>query len=152
MMSVLASSHSGLPRGPQLRIVDAEASAEKGQDDCADNVTTDDRDESWISGRKAPAHIDLDLGRTQNVGTVDLLPYQVPTPAETCHRIWVGSSRDDMKMVAEVRQETAHHKWVTGVPIEQAARYLRIETVEHPGWVAWSGIKVYGSGDNADAK
>lgn len=33
----------------------------------------------------------------------------------------------------------------TGVPIGHHARYVRIETVEHPGWVAWSGIKVHGS-------
>lgn len=31
-----------------------------------------------------------------------------------------------------------------GIPVGEAARYVRVETVEHPGWVAWSQIKVFG--------
>ena len=33
-----------------------------------------------------------------------------------------------------------------GVKIGKPGRFVRVETVESPGWVAWSGIKVFGSG------
>ena len=76
---------------------------------------------------------------------MDLLPYQVPTPAITGHRIWVGrDNTTDLQLVKELQIETRHHQWVEGIPVDREARFIRVETVEHPGWVAWSGIKVFG--------
>ena len=52
----------------RLDIVATEASSEKGQDDGSDNVLSDNRDETWNSGRAAPGFIDLDLGKLCMVG------------------------------------------------------------------------------------
>lgn len=60
----------------------AQASSVKNNDDeyHPDNVTTEDRDETWHAGKTAPAHIDLDLGASAMIEHLDLLPYQARLP------------------------------------------------------------------------
>mmetsp|Transcript_15103 Transcript_15103/g.32728 ORF Transcript_15103/g.32728 Transcript_15103/m.32728 type:complete len:142 (-) Transcript_15103:601-1026(-) len=127
-----------------LPVKAVEASSEKNDDSAAENVLSKDRDETWHSGRGAPGYIDLDLGAVQKVSHLNFLPYQVPTPAQTVHRIWVGETQDKMELVQEVKQETTHHKWVKDVTVERPARWVRIETTESPSWVAMSGVEVFG--------
>ena len=50
-----------------------------------DNVTTDDRDETWHAGKTAPAHIDLDLGSSAMIEHLDLLPYQASSAQGDAH-------------------------------------------------------------------
>lgn len=50
-----------------------------------DNVTTDDRDETWHAGMTAPAHIDLDLGSSAMIEHLDLLPYQASSAQGNAH-------------------------------------------------------------------
>ncbi|MEW5310611.1 MAG: hypothetical protein WDW38_002392 [Sanguina aurantia] len=122
-----------------------QASSEKSEEDCCDNALTDNRDETWHSGKQAPAWINLDLGRPRQLSHVRLLPFQVPTSGQSRHKVYVGNNLGDMKLAAEVSTETHHHKWMQDVTLAAAqdARYIRIETVEHPGWVAWSGIQLF---------
>lgn len=121
-------NHSSIPSHRTLRqilltmklaIKDCSASAEKSEDDCANNVTTANVDETWRSGKRAPQHIDLDLGAPMHVQSIDLLPYQVPTPALTKHRVWVGNSVEELQLVQEISVETCHHAWLSGVPVER---------------------------------
>jgi hypothetical protein len=185
-----AGRFAGAVAPRQLRVIDTSASHEKNEDEHSDNVLSDNYDERWISGRPAPQHIDLDLGSSQYIQHVDLQPHQCPSPAPTKHRIYVGDSPEDMRLVHEVAAETKHHEWMhgellaacmrragahaahiggdeqppshgkpisrspaqpAGVPVGQQGRFVRVETVEHPGWVAWSGIKLFGAPANGNA-
>lgn len=108
-----AGRYTGAVAPRQLRVVDTSASAEKNEDDHSDNVLTDNYDERWISG-PAPQHIDLDLGSRQFIQHIDLQPHQVPSSAPTRHKIYVGDSQEDMRLVHEVAAETKHHEWMHG--------------------------------------
>lgn len=110
---------------------------------------TDNVDETWNSGQKAsrdkPVWVEIDLGATHNIQHLDLLPYQVPTPARTVHKIYVGDTKSSMELAMELDGETRHHYAIKEVPINKTGRYLRVETVESPSWVAWSNIKIFGN-------
>ncbi len=62
-------------------------------------------------------------------------------PGSTFHRILGGLTSPPTEVLAELRGETA---WgdVLEVAGDWTVRYLRVETVESPSWVAWLDIKV----------
>ena len=52
----------------------------------------------------------------------------------------------DLRLAREVELETKHHVWIEDIPVNEEARFIRVETVESPSWVAFSGIRVFGQG------
>lgn len=122
-----------------------EASSEKCEDTHCDQILTSNVDETWNSGQKAPGWVEFDLGKSYNLTHMKLLPYQVPTPANTRHKVYVGSSREDLKLATELNSETKHHVWTDDVAVNKKnVRFVRVETVDSPSWVAWSGMQFYG--------
>ncbi|KAJ9523946.1 hypothetical protein QJQ45_022409 [Haematococcus lacustris] len=99
----------GQPKRQSVRLSGLSASAEheSSPEDHAELVLTDDRDESWRSGRHAtpgsPVCLDVQLGEAGAfVDHVELVPYQVPTPAVTHHRVYL-----DNQLVADLQEATA---------------------------------------------
>ena len=101
----------------------------------------------WNAGIGPPAWIEIDLGRSQTIGLVRLRVQQYPA-GRTDHRLlgrgpgtsgaWVQLAR--FRGVTEAPQSI---EWRPDAPRE-GIRYLRVETVTSPSWVAWSEIEVYG--------
>ena len=95
------------PRTAQSRrlvsgVTCAGASSEKGEDDFCDLALSDNIDETWHSGKKAPGWIDIDLGLERDVDYLKLLPYQVPTIGDTAHEVYVSKERETWELASQV--------------------------------------------------
>jgi hypothetical protein len=100
----------------------------------------------WNAGTGPPAWIEIDLGSSQTIGLVRLRVQQYPAGL-TDHRLlglgpgtsgaWVELAR--LRGVTDAPQSL---EWRPEVPRE-SIRYMRVETVTSPSWVAWSEIEVY---------
>lgn len=100
----------------------------------------------WIAGGGPPQWIEIDLGALFDVETIELLVAQFPN-GETHHRVLVGARRGELRRVADLRGNTTDGDVLT-VSLDGAAgagvRYVRIETVNSPSWVAWREVRVIG--------
>lgn len=107
-----------------------------------------DRDvnRTWNAGDYPPAWIEIDLGKSASVDGIRLLPSQLPSPAETVHRIY---GREDGSvtevLLGEVSASTKDNVWIDvrfDTPV--SVRYVRIATLRSPSWVAWREIALIG--------
>mmetsp|Transcript_10457 Transcript_10457/g.28605 ORF Transcript_10457/g.28605 Transcript_10457/m.28605 type:complete len:144 (+) Transcript_10457:53-484(+) len=134
------------PGVQRLEGLTASASHEKSDDDAAENVLTDNKDERWNAGRPAspnsPVYIDIDVPAGVVIDHLNLLPYQVPTTGHTHHRIFV-----DGELVSDQKGTTKHNEAIGPVKVDRPGRKIRVETVETPSWVSWSKIEVFGRPD-----
>lgn len=101
-------------------------------------------DTGWVAGEGPVQWIELDVGAIRTITGMRLLVDQDPS-GPTVHRIYAGAESSPSQLVIELSGDTA---WgdelaVTG-PFE--ARYIRVETVESPSWVAWLEIEVEADG------
>ena len=101
-------------------------------------------DFTWNAGRHPPAWVEIDFGRDVPITTIRLLPSQSPSPAPTVHRI-LGRGNGAMveTLLVELTGSTEDNRWIEA-PLEAVARvrYVRVETVASPSWVAWREIDV----------
>jgi predicted amidohydrolase YtcJ len=102
-----------------------------------DGVTDDT---PWVSGDDAPQWIELDLGQIRSVTGLKLWVDQDPA-GFTRHLILGGPDPDPAQQLAVLEGETT---WGQMLEVEGdwQVRYLRIETVESPSWVAWLELEV----------
>jgi F5/8 type C domain-containing protein len=100
----------------------------------------------WISGGHAPQWIEVDLGGAYRITEIRLLVAQSPA-GSTLHRVLVrGPESGPATPVDEFTGDTTDGDWlefVPEVPLENV-RYVRVETVSSPSWVAWREIVVMG--------
>ena len=94
----------------------------------------------WISGDMAPQWIEIDLGSEKVVTGLRLWVNQDPA-GFTIHRILGGLTPAPTTELTRFEGITS-----SGQLLEVAGvwhvRYLRIETVESPSWVAWQKVEV----------
>ena len=99
----------------------------------------------WSSGNDAPQWIEIDLGQAYEIGGVRLLISQYPA-GNTVHRVLGKGTGADELFYELTRFEglTEDGQWLEFSPEEPWAgiRYIRVETVTSPSWVAWREIEV----------
>ncbi len=100
----------------------------------------------WNAGTSPPAWIEIDLGRGQTIGLVRLRVQQHPA-GRTDHRLLgrgPGTSGEwvELARFREVTEDPQSLEWRPAAPRE-GIRYLRVQTVASPSWVAWREIEVY---------
>jgi hypothetical protein len=103
-------------------------------------------DRTWNAGDWPPAWIEIDLGRDRLVTGITLLPSQLPNVATTVHRVYGrADGRTGEVLLAEVKGVTTDNVWRRATfERSRRVRYVRVETVESPSWVAWREIAVIG--------
>lgn len=99
-----------------------------------------DIDAGWVSGQDAPQWIEFDLGTPTAVAALQLRVDQAPD-GPTTHQITGGDEPAPTDVIATLDGETAWGDWLT-VAIDATVRYVRIETISSPSWVAWLEIDV----------
>lgn len=102
-------------------------------------------DTYWGAGDFAPQWIEIDLGAAFVLGEVRLLTSQSPT-GETTHRVRVKgpNAAEAFSEVHTFSGVTVDAQWLTIAFPEllKDIRYVRIETLSSPSWVAWREIEV----------
>jgi hypothetical protein len=98
----------------------------------------------WNSGQFSPAWIELDLGVAVPVSKVRLLVRQTPDGA-THHILYGGLTPNPTNPLVSFYDVTYRGAWLTYIPAtaDPDVRYLRVETIGSPSWVAWEEIEVY---------
>ena len=104
-----------------------------------------DPDTYWGAGAFAPQWIQIDLGGPYTITALRLLTGQSPA-GETVHRIRVkgADAEDAFQVVHTFKGVTLDAQWLTVTfpePLE-AIRYVRVETIRSPSWVAWKEVEV----------
>ncbi|WNG16110.1 discoidin domain-containing protein [Cystobacter fuscus] len=98
----------------------------------------------WNAGAGPSRWIELDLGGTTVVKKLRLLTSQSPA-GQTTHRIYVGNTPAPASLVSTLNDVTSDNVWLEVDLLGRgiSGRYIRIETVTSPGWVAWRELEVY---------
>lgn len=103
-------------------------------------------DTSWNAGDFAPQWIQIDLGTAQTVGRIRLIVAQNP-PGYTDHRIWVRgpNTGDPERLACELTGNTGDPQSLICQPPNPITdvRYVRVETLTSPSWIAWREIEIY---------
>jgi len=102
----------------------------------------------WNAGWFPPAWIELDLGKNTLVTGIRLMPSQVPNVARTVHRIYGrANGKTTEVLLHEFDGVTSNGAWIEATfDSPSRVRYVRVETVASPSWVAWTEILVNGTG------
>ena len=102
----------------------------------------------WNAGWFPPAWIELDLGKNTLVTGIRLMPSQVPNVARTVHRIYGRANGKTTEILLhEFDGVTSDATWIAATfDPPRLVRYVRVETVTSPSWVAWREIAVLGTG------
>lgn len=99
----------------------------------------------WGAGAHAPQWVEIDLGELMTVAAVELVVAQFPE-GETHHRVLVGAQRGALEAAGTLRGSTADGD-VLLLALNGAAgnavRFVRIETLSSPSWVAWREVRVF---------
>jgi hypothetical protein len=97
----------------------------------------------WGAGGSPPQWIEIDLGTVRTIQEIDLLVGQFPE-GDTHHRLLLAGADGVFALVAEFQGFTAQGDALSFVPAAPVdARFVRVETVSSPSWVAWPEIHVY---------
>jgi RNA polymerase sigma factor (sigma-70 family) len=104
-------------------------------------------DTDWNSGQYAPAWIERDLGASQPLSSITLLPAQ-DIPGLTVHEVWVsnepiGNDRAKARRIHTFKCETTNKQVLRfDFPKGLCVRYVLVRTTQSPTWVAWWEIEV----------
>jgi hypothetical protein len=103
----------------------------------------------WSAGANAPQWIEVDLGAVYNIQSIRLVTSQDPSGL-TVHTVrGKGAGVQDSYIVLYTFEGiTQDSQALTYAPPQpwQGIRYLRIETLDSPSWVAWREIEIIDAG------
>jgi hypothetical protein len=101
---------------------------------------------TWTAGEDAPHWIEVDLGSAASVSKIALSVSQFPA-GPTRHRVWGRGESGGEALLHEFSGPTSEPQWLEFSPPQPWAgiRYIRVETVSSPSWVAWREIRVLGT-------
>jgi hypothetical protein len=102
-----------------------------------------DADTIWSAGGGPPAWIEIDLGAAKQVGEVRLLTSQTPA-GDTHHQVSCAAGPGAaLVLLADLVGPTADLEQLEVTPESPATcRFIRIDTLSTPSWVAWREIEV----------
>lgn len=110
------------------------------------NIVDGLTDTVWSAGAGPNQWVELDLGAIKSVDSMRLMVAQDP-PGPTTHVVSVRGESGDWRELATVSGTTSDGQWLDVLlssPLE-AVRFVGIETVESPSWVAWREISILGT-------
>jgi F5/8 type C domain len=104
----------------------------------------------WSAGASAPQWIEVDLGAVYNIQSIRLVISQSPSGL-TVHKIrGKGASLQDTYTVLYTFEGVTDDNQVLSYTPDQpwkGIRYLRVETLDSPSWVAWREIEIIDAGN-----
>jgi hypothetical protein len=105
----------------------------------------DDTGTQWGAGDMPPQWIELDLGAPHAIQQIRLMVGQYPS-GQTHHQIKVAGPNGVFTVAADLAQSTSDTQWLEFTPATPLTgiRYIRIQTLSSPSWVAWKEIQVIG--------
>lgn len=109
----------------------------------AEYLTDGRLDTAWNAGGFAPATAEIDLGGLYYVDRVRLSVRQLPDGVSQ-HRIWLGDADRRYRLGRQFGQYTQDSDWLEFDAGQTGVRYVKVETVASPSWVAWNEIEVLG--------
>lgn len=136
-----------VPGGTANLALDAKASASAWyQSSTPDKAVDGDGDSVWSAGTGPPGWIRIDLGAVVQVSQIRLTVSQYPSGA-TYHQVSCATSSDGKRTVVGEFNGMTHDLDVLTVTLTNpvACRFLRVDTLSSPSWVAWREIEVYAS-------
>jgi len=100
----------------------------------------------WGAGDFAPQWIEVDLGGPATITNIRLRVGQSPDDG-TRHRVLAGGTHNDLAEIHLFDQSTHDGEWLVFQLPEPLAnvRFIRVETLSSPSWIAWLEIEVYGT-------
>ncbi len=104
----------------------------------------------WSSGGDAPQWIEIDLGAEYNISEIRLTPSQFPE-GRTVHQVkGKGSDAGDLFILLHTFDRNTKDGdellFLPDSPLE-GIRYIRIETIASPSWVAWREVEIIDAGE-----
>jgi hypothetical protein len=99
---------------------------------------------AWNAGEYAPQWIEVDLGSPRSIEGISLLTAQSPK-GETTHRVLAKAAPGEpYRVLHTFTGVTTDGQWLSYSPSTpwQGVRFLRVETIESPSWVAWREIRI----------
>jgi hypothetical protein len=111
--------------------------------DTPDRAVDGDGDTVWNAGAGPPAWIEIDLGAGVSVSEVRLTVSQSPA-GQTHHRVTCsGDGGANPVVLSDIQRSTDElDVLVVSVDVAATCRFIRIETLASPSWVAWREIEV----------
>lgn len=102
----------------------------------------------WNSGGGPVQWIEIDLGAEYNIQEISLTTSQYPE-GRTIHRILGRSASGQFVELTGFDGNTTDGQTLVFKPEEpqQKIRFIRVETVSSPSWVAWREIEVIDAGE-----
>lgn len=110
----------------------------------AANAVDGDSDTIWNSGGGPPAWIEVDLGAATALSEIRLTVSQFPAGA-TKHQVWGRvAPGSELVLLGTLSGQTADYQVLTLTASGSwpAVRFVRVQTVASPSWVAWREIEV----------
>ncbi|MDV6028669.1 MAG: hypothetical protein F9B45_00865 [Phycisphaera sp. RhM] len=113
------------------------------------NAFDQDTSTGWNAGRFPPAWIEADLGLSQPLASVRLLPSQVPSTGTTTHEVWVsdqpiGTNRSNAVLAKRLTSvTTSGQSFQLDFDAIVSGRHVQIYTTSSPSWVSWTEIDVF---------
>ena len=96
------------------------------------------------TGTYAPGFVEIQLSGLYTVNIICLQVAQSPN-GNTLHQIYVGTTTNPSTLVTTLNGYTSSGQWInlTYSPPLTNVRFLRVNTVTSPSWVAWVKFLVY---------
>jgi hypothetical protein len=97
----------------------------------------------WNAGANPPNWIEIDLQQPSTIGAIRL-PSLLSQTGFTRHRILGKGETGDFQVLHEFSGVTQDGQWLEYRPSPPLSgiRWVRIETLESPSWVAWQEIEI----------
>ncbi|HLO14610.1 MAG TPA: discoidin domain-containing protein [Anaerolineales bacterium] len=102
----------------------------------------------WNSGGFPRQWIEIDLGAEYNIQEIRLTTSQYPE-GMTTHRVLGRSATGEFHELTTFQGNTVDGQILIFTPAQpvQAIRFIRVETISSPSWVAWREIEVIDAGN-----
>ena len=99
----------------------------------------------WNSGGSAPQWVQLQLPGAYTISTICLWVAQLPN-GNTIHQISVGPTAGSLSVVTTLNGYTYSGQWIniTYNPWLSNVRFIRVDSLSSPSWIAWQKCLVYG--------
>ncbi len=99
----------------------------------------------WGAGADAPQWLEIDLEAPADVASIELVVAQFPA-GTTRHRVLVGPRRGQLQPAGVIEQRTNEGDVLViqlDAPGGEGVRFVRVETLASPSWVAWREVRVF---------